>query len=98
MSVTKRTCAVLLAFLMIAVLILSPAVDVANEHRDTCCGCDCLICLVANTVALLRDIFASAFIVSLAFALSVFIGEALRGKVSALAHTTPIELKTVILS
>ncbi len=98
MSVTKRTYAVFLAFLMIAVLVLSPVVDVTNEHSETCCGCDCLICLVANAVSLLRDIFASAFVPALAFALLVFMGNIIRDKVSALAHATPIELKNVILS
>ncbi len=98
LTIEKRAAALILSILITAALLLSPALDTSLDHDETCCGCECLICLVSTTLTALRHIAAAALFTAFALLCPALIAHS-KAKLGSLrqAHTLVI-LKTEILS
>ena len=94
---TKRLLTVLLAIILFAIPILTPLAELSGTHNHTCSPARCALCMVSNT---LHDL--SGILAAILFTLISLLLTALRLAVRSTRHfskpTTPIELKTKILS
>ncbi len=95
---SKKVLAVFLSVIMTVMLILSPYLEVSDEHRKSCCGCDCLICLIASTVCLLSDYISCALLCIIALSAAIGISRIAADRLDCRKLRTPITLKTEILS
>ncbi len=94
----KRACALLLALLILALPLLSPGVELLENHDHRCSPSKCLVCTVTHALHMLGSLMAiSALRATLHIILFFFCVAALCG-ISPRFHNTPVTLKTKILS
>lgn len=97
-AASKRACALFLALLVLALPLLSPAVELLENHDHRCSPSKCLVCIVTHALHMLGNLMAiSALGATLHIVFVFFFAAALCG-ISPRHHDTPVKLKTKILS
>ena len=94
---TQRLLSLSIAIILFAIPILTPFAELSGTHNHTCSPARCALCMVSNALRDLSGIFAAILFTLIASLLTL-----LRFSVRSIRHfskpTTPVELKTKILS
>ena len=94
----RRAIIILLTALILFANLLSPVVDISDSHDHSCSRNRCLICFVSGALQMLQNLVFAATFYRVLFFIILFICSVIRFLPSVRAVSTPIRLKTKILS
>ena len=95
---SKRTIVIILSVLIISASLLSPAVEISDGHDHSCSPNRCLICFVSGALHMLQNLIITAAVFPVPFFIIILLYSLVRFLPIARTVSTPIRLKTKILS
>ncbi len=94
----KRQLALAFALILLAFLLFSPLLDVYGEHDHSCSRAECALCVTTNAISALRDGCLVAMIACAVITAHLRICGLLPALLRSQLSTSPVTLKTEILS
>ncbi len=94
----RRAIIILLTTLILFANLLSPAVEISDSHDHSCSRNRCLICFVSGALQMLQNLIITAAVFPVTFFIIILLYSLVRFLPISRTVSTPIRLKTKILS